>query len=194
MSITKLGQTLLLRSLAQSRVIAVVCIALLDGTASAAEKITGRATFSMTHLVTIPVGVSSAEHTLLHTMDQASQFDLSSDLFADCSIERTTTCDMVHGRGTCFGYQTLISSDGDRLVTKYSGIIQPDSGVDKKPPDLIVHGTWVVINGSGKFANVHGGGTYRGRYTSTQQYALEWSGEIEQRPRANATAPPSRER
>ena len=194
MLINQLNQAINLRRLAQGIVIAAVQVALLGDTASAAEKITGRATFSMTNPVTIPVGMSSAEHTLLHTMDQASQLELSGDLFANSTTERTMMCDMVRGRGTCFGYQTVISSAGERLIAKYSGIIQPDSGVDKKPTDLIVRGTWVVINGSGKFANVHGGGIYRGRFTSANEYTLEWSGEIEQRPRSNAAAPLAPER
>ena len=168
--------------------LAIVAVfgALLCGPANAAEKVAGCATFSMTHPVTIPVGGLSAEHVLWHTLDHGSQIEFSSERFANCSAERTTTCDMVRGRGACFGYQTALSSEGDRLITKYSGGIEPEAGDDGKATDLSLRGTWVVISGSGKFLNVRGGGTYRGRFTSDHEYTLEWSGEIEQRPQASA--------
>jgi hypothetical protein len=167
--------------------IAALLGVLLCAPALAAEKVAGSATFSMTHPLTIPVGESGAEHTLWHTLDRASRIESSGELCANCATERTTTCDIVRGRGSCFGYQTALSSEGDRLITKYSGGIEPQSGDDPKATDLSLRGTWVVISGSGKFLNVRGGGTYRGRFISEHEYTLEWSGQIEQHPHDNAS-------
>ena len=101
------------------------------------------------------------------------------DWLKDCSLLRTGSCDLVHGRGACFGYQIWVAPNGDRLVAKYSGVILPDAKSDKKPPDTILRGTWVYVRGSGIYAGVAGAGRYSGKYRSATEYELEWSGEIE---------------
>ena len=159
----------------------IALMAMFAGALQAAEKVAGSATFSMASRVTLPVSSATADHTLLQSSELASQLQLSGETLNGCSVERTTLCDMVRGRGTCFGYQTTLASETDRLVTKYSGVILPDKGVDKKPTDLIMRGTWVVIDGTGKYLHYQGGGTYRGRFISDSEYTLEWSGEIARR-------------
>ena len=161
--------------------LAVALTAMLVGNLYAGEKIAGSATFSMASRVTLPVSSATADHTLLQSSELASQLLFSGETLSGCSVERTTLCDMARGRGTCFGYQTMLSIEGDRLVTKYSGVILPDTGVDKKPTDLIIRGTWVVKDGTGKYLHYQGGGTYRGRFISDSEYTLEWSGEIARR-------------
>ncbi len=103
------------------------------------------------------------------------------DWLKDCSLLRTGSRDLVHGRGAFFGYQIWVAPNGDRLVAKYSGVILPDITSDKKPPDAILRGTWVYIRGSGIYAGVTGAGRYSGKYRSATEYELEWSGEIERR-------------
>ena len=183
MPIFKFLEILGTRPLRHKLAIVTVFGAVLCAPAGAAEKVAGSATFSMTHPLRIPVGGLDAEHMLWHTLDQASRVESSGELCANCATERTTTCDIVRGRGSCFGYQTALSSEGDRLITKYSGGIEPEGA---KATDFSLRGSWVVISGSGKFLNVRGGGTYRGRFTSEHEYTLEWSGEIEQRAQASA--------
>jgi hypothetical protein len=39
-------------------------------------------------------------------------------------------------------------------------------------------GTWKVTGGTGKFKNIKGGGTYRGKATA-QEALTEWEGEVE---------------
>ena len=157
--------------------LACVCLSALAG-----EKMSGRAVFLATPPTTIPIGANEDGHAFLHTAERGTQMEFSgADWLKECSLLRTGTCDLVHGRGSCYGYQIWAAPNGDRLVAKYSGVILPDAKSDKKPPDTILRGTWVYIRGSGTYAGITGAGVYSGKYISATEYELEWSGEIERR-------------
>ena len=157
----------------------LTCICL---TALAGEKMSGRAVFLATPPTTIPIGASEDEHVLRHAVERGAQMELSgADWLKDCSVLRTGSCDLVRGRGSCYGYQIWVAPNGDRLVAKYSGVVLPDANSDKKPPDTLLRGTWVYFKGSGIYAGVKGAGVYSGKYRSATEYELEWSGEIERR-------------
>ena len=157
-------------------------LACVGPSALAGETMSGRAVFLATPPTTIPIGAIADEHVLRHGAERGTQMEFSgADWLKDCSLLRTGSCDLVHGRGACFGYQIWVAPNGDRLVAKYSGVILPDAKSDKKPPDTILRGTWVYVRGSGIYAGVAGAGRYSGKYRSATEYELEWSGEIERR-------------
>lgn len=146
----------------------------------AGEKVSGRALFLVTPSTTIPVGSTEDDHVLRYAAERGTQMEYTgTDWLKDCSLLRTGTCDLIHGRGSCFGYQIWIAPNGDRLVAKYSGVMLQEGGGDKKPTDSIFRGTWVYVKGSGIYANVSGAGVYRGRYKTVTEYELEWSGELD---------------
>ena len=150
--------------------------------ALAGEKMSGRAVFLATPPTTIPIGANEDGHVLLHTAERGAQMEFTgADWLKDCSLLRIGTCDLVHRRGACYGYQIWVAPNGDRLVAKYSGVVLPEAKSDKKPPDSILRGTWVYVKGSGMYAGVTGAGVYSGKYRSATEYELEWSGEIERR-------------
>jgi hypothetical protein len=147
--------------------------------AVAGESVSGKAIFLITPATRISLGAPEDDHVMVHSSERGTQLEFNgSELLKDCSLLRTSTCDLVRGRGNCFGYHIFESSDGDRLLAKFSGVLLPESSSDKKPPEAVVRGTWIYVKGSGKFANVKGGGSYRGRYISKTEYTLEWSGEL----------------
>ena len=147
--------------------------------ALAGENASGNAVFIVTPSTKIPLGALNNDHVIVHAAERGTQMEFSSsELFKNCSLLRTSTCDLVRGRGNCYGYHIFESSDGDQLPAKFSGVRLPDENRDKKPPEDVLRGTWVFVKGSGKFADIKGGGNYHGRYISSTQYALEWSGEL----------------
>ena len=157
-------------------------LACLCPSALAGEKMPGRAVLLATPPTTIPIGAIADEDVLRHGAERGTQMEFSgTDWLKDCSLLRTGSCDLVHGRGDCFGYQIWVAPNSDRLVAKYSGVILRDAKSDKKPPDTILRGTWVYVKGSGIYAGVTGAGRYSGKYRSATEYDLEWSGEIERR-------------
>jgi hypothetical protein len=150
--------------------------------ALAGEKLSGRGLFLVTPATTIPVGPIEHDHLMHYASERGTQLEYSGvDWLRECSLLRTGTCDLIRGRGSCFGYQIWVAPNGDHLVAKYSGVMLPDDHGDKKPADTIMRGTWVYVDGSGQFSNVVGAGVYRGRYISIREYELEWSGEAERR-------------
>ena len=164
-------------------VIALVCVLAIDCPSGlAGEKVSGRALFLVTPPTTIPVGASDDGHVLRYAAERGTQMEYAgTDWLKGCALMRTSTCDLVHERGACFGYQIWLAPNGDQLVAKYSGVVLPDQGSDKKPQDTIFRGTWVYVKGTGIFSDLAGAGIYRGRYTSASEYDLEWSGEIDRR-------------
>ena len=155
--------------------LACVCPSALAG-----EKMSGRAVFLATPPTTIPIGANEDGHAFLHTAERGTQMEFNGvDWLKECSLLRTGTCDLVHGRGSCYGYQIWAAPNGDRLVAKYSGVILPDANSDKKPPGTILRGTWVYVRGSGAYAGITGAGVYSGKYISATEYEFEWSGEVE---------------
>ena len=150
--------------------------------ALAGEKLSGRGLFLVTPTTTIPVGSPEDDHVLRYASERGTQMEYTgANWLQGCSLLRTGSCDLNHGRGACFGYQIWVAPNGDRLVAKYSGVMLPDENGEKKPPETIMRGTWVFVKGSGQFADIVGAGVYRGRYVSPSEYLLEWSGEAEHR-------------
>ena len=161
----------------------------------AGEKVSGRALFLVTPSTTIPVGSTEDDHVLRYAAERGTQMEYTgTDWLKDCSLLRTGTCDLIRGRGSCFGYQIWIAPNGDRLVAKYSGVMLPDEHGDDKSKKTIFRGTWVYVKGSGTFANVSGAGAYHGRFKSITEYELEWSGEITRRDQYAPSGADSNER
>lgn len=176
--------------------IALVCVLVpVCPSSLAGEKVSGRALFLVTPSTTIPVGSTEDDHVLRYAAERGTQMEYTgSDWLKDCSLLRTGTCDLIRGRGSCFGYQIWIAPNGDRLVAKYSGVMLPDELGDDKSKKTIFRGTWVYAKGSGIFANVSGAGVYHGRFASITEYELEWSGEITRRDQYAPSGIDSKER
>jgi hypothetical protein len=85
--------------------------------------------------------------------------------------------DQVEGTGTHRGYYRRLFKDGD---TNYG----PTEGTHKTSVkedgswETTWEGTWKAAGGTGKFKNIKGGGTYRGKATA-QEALTEWEGEVE---------------
>jgi hypothetical protein len=145
----------------------------------AAEPISYRATFIASPPVFVSVGPSEGNHILRFGADQSANVEIEGEkLCSNCSMTMTSYCDFKRSEGLCQGYATLVSPDGQQLIAKYSGAIKIYTGAVSESVESSIFGSWVYVHGTGKFANVKGGGTYRGRQTTADKYVLEWQGEI----------------
>jgi hypothetical protein len=85
--------------------------------------------------------------------------------------------DSVAGTGTHRGYFRRLFKNGDTDYGPYEGThkttVKEDSSFE-----TTWEGTWKVTGGTGKFKNIKGGGTYRGKATA-QGASSEWEGEVE---------------
>jgi len=72
------------------------------------------------------------------------------------AIHGPSQVDLILSRQT--GTSTLIAANGDALVIEFSGTVQL-----RDPPDPVIFaGTWTVIDGTGRFVDASGSGTYTG--------------------------------
>jgi hypothetical protein len=61
------------------------------------------------------------------------------------------------GRGQGHGFSASVMDNGDTTVTRYEGTVMA-----KKDGSASFSGTWRFVRGTGKFAGISGGGTYKG--------------------------------
>ena len=85
--------------------------------------------------------------------------------------------DAVAGTGIHRGYYTNRLKNGDTEYGTYEGTFKTTFKEDGSW-EATSEGTWKVIGGTGKFKNIKGGGTYRGKATAQEAFT-EWEGEVE---------------
>jgi len=99
--------------------------------------------------------------------------DCEDPLWAGVSIHYWGTVDLVQGNGTQSGYWVNRHPEGDEDWGTFQGRITTSGG------ESIMEGTWEYTGGSGRFANIRGGGTYKGHLPSASQIENKWQGEYE---------------
>jgi hypothetical protein len=85
--------------------------------------------------------------------------------------------DSVAGTGTHRGYAIRLLKNGDTTYGPYEGTHKTTVKEDGSS-ETTWEGTWKVTGLTGKFKNIKGGGTYRGKATA-EGASTEWEGEVE---------------
>ena len=85
--------------------------------------------------------------------------------------------DSVAGSGSHRGYNKRIFKNGDETYGKYEGTHKRTSK-EGGAWEEISAGKWQVIGGTGKFKNIKGSGTYKGKRTA-EGGTTEFEGEVE---------------
>ena len=85
--------------------------------------------------------------------------------------------DQVEGTGTHRGYFRRLFKNGDTDYGPFEGTTKTTVKEDGSW-EATWEGTWKVTRGTGKFKNITGGGTYRGKATA-EAASTEWEGEVE---------------
>lgn len=146
-------------------------------TAIAQEKIkvSGKHTLATIEQTAINVGDTEG-HMITLGEFEGSNVSTGEKKFMDGAMDvGMTFSDMVMGNGSHQGYGTM-SLNGDAIIWKHQGksvtTLSP-----KGQPVTTVEGSFTWINGSGKFENMKGSGTYKGTYISKTIVVLDWEGE-----------------
>lgn len=87
-----------------------------------------------------------------------------------------STSDMVKGNGTHQGYVKTMFKDGDVIYGKWQGNISTTMS-PKGIPLVTFEGTWSWTEGTGKWKNVQGNGTYKGKFIGPGIFTYDWEGE-----------------
>ena len=88
----------------------------------------------------------------------------------------TSTGDLIKGNGPFNGYMKNVDKAGDTYITKYQGMLTTTKSPEGKPIATI-KGTYSYIKGTGKFENIQGGGTYKGRFIGKGIISVDVEGE-----------------
>jgi hypothetical protein len=84
--------------------------------------------------------------------------------------------DLTQGNGPQQGYISM-SQGADSVISKWNGKVTTTLSPDKTPITTFA-GTWTKVKGTGRYGDITGRGTYKGRFTSQSEYTVDWSGEI----------------
>jgi hypothetical protein len=85
--------------------------------------------------------------------------------------------DEVAGTGTARGYFRRLHKNGETDYGTYEGTVKTTVKEDGSS-ETTWEGTWKSNGGTGKFKNMKGGGTYRGKATA-EGASTDWEGEVE---------------
>ena len=86
--------------------------------------------------------------------------------------------DEVAGTGTARGYFRRLRKNGETDYGTYEGTVKTTFKEDGSWETTTWENTWKVTGGTGKFKNIKGSGTSRGKATA-QEVTEEWEGEDE---------------
>ena len=90
-------------------------------------------------------------------------------------ISRSTS-DFVKGNGTHQGYTKTIDKDGDASFSKFQGRVSTKMS-PKGTPLVSFEGTWSFTKGTGKWKNVQGNGTCKGKFIGPGILTYDFGGE-----------------
>ena len=85
--------------------------------------------------------------------------------------------DSVAGTGTSRGYFRRLFKNEDTYFGSYEGTLKTTVEEDGSR-EMTLEGTYKLTGGTGKFKNIKGGGTYRGKATAEGAFS-EFEGEFE---------------
>lgn len=158
--------------------ISLVLIFTLGVTTSIAQqkiKVSGKHTFAYTKQDSINVGDTEGH---LITLSEYEGFNVSTgkDKFMDGALDVAMGfSDLVMGNGTDQGYGKF-SLNGDVIFWKHQGNIATTISPEGKPVST-AEGSWTWIKGTGKYENIQGSGTYKGKFMSRSIFIVDWEGE-----------------
>lgn len=138
-------------------------------------KIAGKMTYNFTEHETFEVGDVEG-HIVSLRKAEGTNFNLGQNEFMDgAKTVNFSFDDLVKGNGPHQGY-SKIEKNGDLVISKWEGKIVTTLSADGKPiPSFSGNMHW--IKSTGQFANIQGGGSYKGHFTSETSYVVEWKGE-----------------
>jgi hypothetical protein len=143
---------------------------------SAPSRIAGtfEAKYAQQHPLPVP---DAAGHALVLGRVEGVNRSTGPTLYMDKGkVTNFEFADLTQGNGPQQGYISM-SQGADSVISKWNGKVTTTLSPEKTPITTF-EGTWTKVKGTGRYADITGKGTYKGRFTSQTQYTVDWSGEI----------------
>jgi len=158
--------------------ISLVLIFILGVTTSIAQqkiKIAGKMTLAQTKLVTINVGDIEGHMIYLKEYEGINVSTGRKKFMDSALVVGMGFGDVVMGNGTLQGYQK-ISLNGDVVFWKYQGKVSTTLSPEGKHVTTF-EGSYTFTKGKGKYENIQGSVTIKGKPISRTIFIFEWEGE-----------------
>ena len=153
----------------------VYSVVSLDVIAQQMTKISGKMTCAYTDRQAYESGYTEG-HSLALSQAEGINISTGANVFMDgAQVVNFSFADLVKGNGPHQGYVKLLKKD-DAVISKWQGkitTIMSNEGI----PITTFDGTFSYVKGLGKFNNIQGKGTFRGKFISKMIYTVEWEGE-----------------
>ena len=138
-------------------------------------KVAGIMTASTFHSTVIHIDDQEGHNLSLEEGEGTNKSTGEHSFFDGAQVMIMGMADHVKGTGVGKGYAKMMLGK-DAVYLKHEG------KVSSKPPKQGIRntkfeGTFSFYQGTGRFKNIQGTGTYQGRYISRTIYILEWEGE-----------------
>jgi len=135
---------------------------------NAKTEISGKMTAKISKQEKVEVGDAEG-HVMQLSVSQGTN---AGEEMGGAQFENHNYSDTKKGNGTHEGYTTF-ALNGDKWNVKFEGKVTTTMSEDGKP-NTTFEGTFTFTSGEGKYKNIKGGGTYKGKYTSETDYEVQW--------------------
>jgi len=98
---------------------------------------------------------------------------VSDENWKDCNVTYWISSDLIQGNGQQRGYFINEHPNGD------CDCGTSDAKVTNNNGQITMEGTWRYTHGRGKFADISGNGTFRGRLISPTEVEIQWDGNYQ---------------
>lgn len=158
--------------------ISLVLLFALGVTTSIAQqktKIAGKHTFAYTKQNTINVGDIEGHIIMLNEFEGINVSTGKNKFMDGAQDVAMGFYDLVMGNGPHQGYGKM-SLNGDVVFWKNQGNTATTISPEGKPVNTL-EGSWTYTKGTGKYENIQGSGSYKGKLISRTIFIIEWEGE-----------------
>jgi len=150
-------------------------VAVAQSTAQEKIKVAGKLVAAVTESDALKIGDTEG-HGFLMSKSEGMNTSTGKNSFMDGAlIVNYNWADLIKGNGPHQGY-IILSSEAGSGVAQWSGKVKTAMSPGNAPVTTM-EGTYTYTKGTGRFENIQGGGTYKGRYISEKAYVVEWEGE-----------------
>ena len=161
-----------------SLVICLVLVFMIGTTISCAQhptKIAGKIASVYTKEERMDIG-DTEKHTVILAKSEGTNESIGKVVYMDgAQVININFSDVIKGNGDHQGY-IILAKNSDTTFAKYNGHVSTTMSPDNIPITSF-EGTFSYIGGKGKFAGITGTGTYSGKFTSKNEYTVEWQSE-----------------
>ena len=95
----------------------------------------------------------------------------------DHFVSKSLSDGIIGGTGTVKGYTKIIDKDGDVRFCTSEAKATSTRSPEGKPIAATWEGTFSFTRGTGKWENIHGGGTAKGKFIGPGIFMIDWEGE-----------------